>query len=252
MSGYIGSSSWADQRLPGSFRGVPFIILENNLRRGRQTVLHVYPFRDDPWPEDLGRSPRLTSFRGFVVGDDADQQMQSLMAATEVAGPGLLTHPVLGSFMASLISFTCSDQVDRGRVWSFEMTVVPYFPRLYPVGAVITQSVTQGLLGSVGTALAKDFAAVQATVTQVRTAVGGVVQTVQGYAAQAQGLIHDATSLAHIPTALAGNFGRFAGGSRSGGLPGFTSFAQASGTVNGAFASVGRISSSLSGLASLL
>lgn len=261
MSGYLGGAAWAGARQPASFRGIPFIALENQFKRGRQIALHVYPFRDLPWPEDLGRSPRISSLRGFVLGDDADDQMYRLMAAVERPGPGRLVHPTLGSFAAQVLNFSCSDAPDRGRVWSFEMTVVPFAPRTYPSAKADTQAQSKGLFGEFGATVAKDFAAVQQGVSQARQAVAGVVQTVQGYVAQAHGLIHDATSLAHLPSALIGNLGRFAGGSVAANVPGLrvlgpgsalSAFAQASGTINGAFGAVSRISGTLSGLAGRL
>ncbi len=246
-------SAWASLRQNGSFRGVPFIVEANSLKRGRQVALHIYPFRDDPWPEDLGRSPRVTSFRGFLLGDDADQQMLALTAAVETPGSGQLVHPVLGSISVQVIACTFDDELDRGRRWSFDMSFVPAVARIYPVAAANTQAHTQGLFGSFGTAVAADFKAVVSTVQQVRTTVAGYVSTVQSYVGQAQGLIANATALAHLPAQLAGNFGRFAGGSRSVTLPSIGgSIAGLTGTVNGAFAHVSNIGGTLGNLASKL
>ena len=239
--------AWALTRLPASFRGIPFVILDNSLRRGRQVALHTYPFRDDPWPEDMGRSPRITSFRGFVIGDDADYQIQALIDAVEQPGPGQLVHPVFGSILATVLTFVPSDDAKRGRVWSFEMTVVPYLDRIYPIAAANTQATTSGLFGATGDAIAKDFAAVKSTIAQARSAVTGVVSTVQSYAAQGFSLIRDATALAHIPASLAGNLGRFAG---PGGL--VTSVSLATSAATGAIASVDRIGSTLGTLAAKL
>jgi prophage DNA circulation protein len=252
---YYSFAPWAVMRLPASFRGVPFVILENNMRRGRQVAMHTYPFRDTTWPEDLGRSPRITSFRGFVVGDDADNHMQALMAAVEAPGSGQLVHPVLGSFSVQVLAFSCSDTAEEGRRWSFEMTVTTAYDRIYPIATAATQSILQGLFGGVGTALAQDFATVANTVHQVQTSVTGVVQTVQGYVSQVNGLVHDAQNLARLPSTLAGNFGRYNGANIAANTPGtasVTSFALASSTVNGGFQDVSRIGSSLAGLAGAL
>ncbi len=247
---------WAAFRLPASFRGVPFVIEGSNPRRGRQVALHTYPFRDDPWPEDMSRSPRITSFRGFVLGDDCDHQIQALITAVEQAGPGQLVHPSLGSFSATVLEFAASDSKEEGRLWSFEMTVVPYTPRIYPVVAADTQAQSAGFFGSLGAAVSKDFAAVASTFSTVQQAVSGAVQTVQGYAAQATGLMADATSLAHLPAALTGNFGRFAGGGLALNVPGLgggiATIAQASSIASGALSSVTRIGGTLSSLAGQL
>ena len=254
-----GKPLWAALRGPASFRGIPFKVLENNVRRGRQVGLHVYPFRDDPWPEDLGRSPRITSFRGFVIGDDADAQIKNLIEAVETPGPGPLIHPVFGSINATVLAFAALDEAEKGRVWSFEMTVVPFLPRVYPTASANTQGAASGLFGSFGASLQKDFAAVQSTVNQVKSAVTGVTSTIQGYVSQATGLISDATSLVHLPTQLLGNFGRFAGGSIAGNIPGLSaglgalnSVSSVAGSINGAFATASRLGGNLTSLAGKL
>ena len=265
--------AWAEGRQDASFRGVPFVITENNLRRGRQVALHVYPFRDDPWPEDLGRSPRVTSFRGFVVGDDADERIERLVEAAEQPGPGELIHPSLGALTVMVLTFACSDEAGRGRVWSFEMSVVPALDRIYPVTAADTPGLLHRLFGSTGDAIAADFASAKATFNEVKGQVEGVVSTAQGYAREAQGLIRDAQSVARLPGRLTGNFGRFTGLRVNPNLLGTERFASRLGTanrtlanysssggaiggpisaVNGAASSVGRIGSRLDALAAKL
>ena len=245
------SGAWAAFRRGASFRGVPFVVLESNLRRGRQVALHVYPFRDEAWPEDLGRSPRLTSVRGFVVGDDADDQIADLIEAAEAPGPGLLVHPTLGSFTAQVLNFSASDAAERGRVWSFEMTVAPAVARIYPAASADTQGQVRALFGRVGQAVAGDLAAVRAAVAPVVASVAETVRTVQSYAASAQSLVQDATSFAHIPASVLGNFGRFNRG-RGLAIPGVATFAQVSGTVNGAVGGVQRTGAALAALAARL
>ena len=245
------SGAWASARRSASFRGVAFVVLENSLRRGRQVALHAYPFRDDPWPEDLGRSPRVTGFRGFVVGDDADQRIADLIDAVEQPGPGELVHPTLGALTVQVLTFSASDAPDRGRVWSFEMSVVPATPRVYPAASADTQGQVKGWFGKLKDTVAKDFAAVQSTVKEVRSTVNGYVQTAEGYIQQGQGLIHDATSLAHLPKQLVGNFGRFNLKSLTNGS-GLSSVSQATGLVSGATSSVDRIGATLGSLASKL
>ena len=113
-------------------------------------ALHLYPFRDQAWPEDLGRSPRVTSFRGFVLGDNADQQVAALIEAVEAPGPGQLVHPSLGAMTVQVVSFAASDNPERGRVWSFEMSVVPALERLFPNAAKDTPGLLARLFGDTG------------------------------------------------------------------------------------------------------
>ena len=260
---------WTESRQDASFRSVPFVITDNTLRRGRQVALHVYPFRDDPWPEDLGRSPRVTSFRGFVVGDDADERIERLVEAAEQPGPGELIHPSLGALTVMVLTFACSDEAGRGRVWSFEMSVVPALDRIYPVAAADTPGLLHRLFDSTGDAIAADFASVKAKFNEVKGQVEGVVSTAQGYAREAQGLIRDAQSVARLPGRLIGNFGRFTGlrvnpnllgterfagrlGTANRTLANFSSSGGSISAVNGAASSVGRIGARLDTLAAKL
>ena len=248
------AGAWAQARRPATFGGVPIVIEETSFKRGRQIALHVYPFRDDPWPEDLGRSPRITSLRGFVIGNNPDSLRDQMITVAEKPGPIALVISSLGTVQVSVLEFAISDTKARGRTYQFEITVVPTTGRIYPVVAVSTQSQTTGFFGSLGASVSSTFAAVQSTVSQVQSQVTAAVQTVQGYASQAQNLVHDVTGLANLPAALAGNLGnvgRFAGVGIAGSST-FASLAQASGTINGAFTSVGRISSTLGGLAAKL
>jgi prophage DNA circulation protein len=252
----MGIPLWAALRMPASYNGLPFVVIENSYRRGRQVALHTYPFRDDPWPEDLGRSPRITSMRCFVVGEDCDSQLEALALAVQMPGPGQLVHPTIGAFSATVLEFTASNTVEGGRMHSFEMSVVPYVPRIYPVATADTQAQTQGLFGSMGTAIATDFSAVTTTIGSAAQAVSGVVRTAQGFISQATGLVSSATALAGLPAALSGNFGRYAGGNLASGVlslgGGVTTIAQAAGIASTAAANVNTIGVSINRLASQL
>ncbi|HUB49054.1 MAG TPA: DNA circularization N-terminal domain-containing protein [Acetobacteraceae bacterium] len=61
---------WAANLQPASSRGVPFAVEVDTYRGGRRIVLHEYPYRDDPWPEDTGRATRRITITGFLLGDD--------------------------------------------------------------------------------------------------------------------------------------------------------------------------------------
>ena len=80
-----------------SFRGVPFFVESAEISGGRRAVVHEFPFRDDPYVEDLGRKAHSFRIDGYVIGDDYLAQRDALQAALEnVAGPGELVHPYDG------------------------------------------------------------------------------------------------------------------------------------------------------------
>jgi len=83
----------------GSFRGVPFFVEAVEDSFGRRTVTHEFPFRDDPFEEDLGRRARTFRFDAYVLGDDYLDQRDALLTACEdVEGPGEFVHPYRGVF----------------------------------------------------------------------------------------------------------------------------------------------------------
>jgi len=52
------------------FRDVPFFVDVAEREGGRRTVPHVFPLRDKPFIEDMGRALRMFPVEGYVVGDD--------------------------------------------------------------------------------------------------------------------------------------------------------------------------------------
>jgi hypothetical protein len=82
---------------------------------GRRWADHQYPGRDTPYAEDMGRSQRVWSFTGYLIGDDYPLRRLALVAACELAGPGPLIHPTVGVVMAVCRTFTHSEARDRGR-----------------------------------------------------------------------------------------------------------------------------------------
>lgn len=264
-SNAAGLGPWADARLPGSWRGLPFKVRESEIRRGRRTTVHEYPKRDTVWVEDLGRATRIIAFRGFLVGDDVDSQLKAMLDAAETDGEGTLVHPALGSMTASLAQpLVARDTVEEGRVWSLEFVFVTGASRSYPVTSVATQSAaltaadacdatTAGSFASVGTTLASAGATIQGGITDARQVVQGVRSTIGGYVSLAQGVVRDVNALGRSVAGLTGgNFGRFSLGARLGAIPGLTNATQAVTQANAAAASVSHLTGSLSNLVNAL
>jgi prophage DNA circulation protein len=129
-----GLGPWSARLQPASWRGCEFAVREAPIKVGRRIVLHEYPYRDDPWPEDMGRASRMCRFSGFIVGDDVFDQRDAMKTAAEQKGSGTLVHPSLGSATATLLDFTATERADLGRAVELEFTFVisgqtqPIFP----------------------------------------------------------------------------------------------------------------------------
>ncbi|MDL2226543.1 DNA circularization N-terminal domain-containing protein [Deltaproteobacteria bacterium OttesenSCG-928-M10] len=87
---------------PASFRGVPFKVMDASDGRGRATVIHEFPLRDQVYVEDLGLARRTIDITAFVIGPEYESERDALIKALEEKGPGSLVHPWLGSFQVSL------------------------------------------------------------------------------------------------------------------------------------------------------
>lgn len=82
----------------GSFRGVPFLIEEEQgLDGGRRIVSHEYPLRDEGLTEDMGKRLRRYQVSCLVIGDDHLAQAEKLIDALEASGAGTLKHPYFGT-----------------------------------------------------------------------------------------------------------------------------------------------------------
>ncbi|OWY40073.1 hypothetical protein CEK28_04880 [Xenophilus sp. AP218F] len=91
----------ADQQL-ASFKRVSFRVRDAGAEVGRRSVLHEYPYRDDPYGEDLGRAARGFSLTAIFLGEDAESELQMLIDALEAPGPGTLDHPWRGRHLVQL------------------------------------------------------------------------------------------------------------------------------------------------------
>lgn len=105
-----------------SFRGVPFLVRASERGGGRRAVVHEFPFRDDPFVEDLGRKARPFRVEGYVIGDDYLEQRDDLLAALEdEAGPGELVHPYHGVRRAICVNLSVSETTADGGMATFAL-----------------------------------------------------------------------------------------------------------------------------------
>jgi prophage DNA circulation protein len=97
--------AWQEKIQKGSFRGVPFTVSDSAGEAGRRVVLHEYPFRDKPYPEDLGKSAQGGfTIECYVAGPDYMDQRDALIDALNQSGPGILVHPFHGRKSVQVIS----------------------------------------------------------------------------------------------------------------------------------------------------
>lgn len=222
MSVTTSRSAFRSSLRPATWRGLSFHVVASETVAGRRVHVHEYPFRDDPWPEDLGRRTRQFSVKGFLVGDDVADRLRQFQDAAEESGSGSLTHPLRGDLDVTLLAFSASDAWDEGRIVRIAMEFVEAGERRFP------GSVTDGRteVGSAASAVDKASGAagergIFQTLREGYAGAQRMVRTAQGYIRQATGLVGQATGAIRSVTALAGvpglgSLGRFIGGSSSG------------------------------------
>jgi prophage DNA circulation protein len=208
--------------LPASFRGVPFGVLATDEQLGRRVAMHVYPGRDEPWAEDMGRAPRAFRLRGFIVADDrvyagGPIQLQRLliMAAAEKWGSGVLTHPTLGVLQVACRGLSLGQDLAAGTMSEISFEFVESGKRSFP-------SLLSSGSGLLSAATLCDLAIAADVVRAVALAAGGGDSPTPLKAAglywiakvEAQG--RDATALVKLSARLPGNLGRYAPGANAG------------------------------------
>ena len=204
------AGEWWQQLQPGSWRGVGFVLDAGQTVAGRRIALHEYPYRDDVWPEDLGKLPRRFSVQAFLVGDDVYAQRNAMLAACEQAGAGTLVHPTLGSTQVVLMEFSVTDRRDRGRYVEVQLTFIMAGDVRYPATGIATGQAVTSAAAALQAASKGDLGAALAAIPNVPPAALGVVQ---GFTGMANQVVADAGSIVGAVRGLQGMYGRFSNGS---------------------------------------
>ncbi len=135
-----------------SFRGVPFFVETGDRTGGRRAVVHEFPYRDDPFVEDLGRKARPFRIEGYVVGDDYMAQRDALLDALEnVAGTGELVHPSYGVLRVVCLNATVRESKTEGGIATFAIDFIET-PTQAPVPTEVVDA-TDEVSASADTAL---------------------------------------------------------------------------------------------------
>lgn len=108
-----------------SFRGVPFLVQDSGRSGGRRAVTSNFPFRDDPFVEDLGRKEQGFRLEGYVLGNSYMAKREALRAALEdKKGPGELRHPYHGVHRAICTDLEIKETQSNGGIAMFSLVFV--------------------------------------------------------------------------------------------------------------------------------
>lgn len=150
--------TWREQLQPGSFRGVAFLVDAHDASSGRRLAIHEYPFRDEVYAEDLGRSGRTFGVEAYVVGDDYMAARDALIDALEQPGPGTLRHPYLGLRTVAVQSYRLSETTREGGLARLSIQFVETGEARYPAASAATQARAAAAADAATAAAQNDFA----------------------------------------------------------------------------------------------
>lgn len=206
---YLRAASW---------KNVPFAVRVSDLGAGRKVAPHQYPFRDQQWPEDLGRRGRHLRVEGFLVDGGGQyggqgsigQQAARMLKACESPGPGDLVHPLYGR-MTMQLSVCESRHADAPGVLELRFEFLESGPPLYPQIAADTQAQSR-LTGFAAMAAAAQSWSIGFS-EAVQTALGddAVGAALGSWTSIANTAATTATSLVTMVGIMPGEFGRFVG-----------------------------------------
>jgi prophage DNA circulation protein len=137
--------SWRDELQPASIRGVPFLVETGSMKFGRRAFAKEYPYRNDPFVDDMGRRMRVYTLEAFLIeakdDDDLFGQRDALIEALEKEGPATLIHPRFGALRVQVGDATWRTEKREGNVERFSIDLLEATAEAQPQVAVDTLDV---------------------------------------------------------------------------------------------------------------
>jgi hypothetical protein len=133
----IPNTLWRDQLLPASFRGAFFHVETGSRENGRAIVVHEFPKKDVPYPEDMGRKAMQFTVRAYCIAypiDTSEPLYQRdyraarniLITALEQEGPGVLQLPTINPMMVVCPQYRWTEEERFGGFCTFDLSFVEY------------------------------------------------------------------------------------------------------------------------------
>lgn len=213
VRGKIGSNIKVTGR--GTFRNVPFLILDEQKQSGgRRLVKREYPMRETGGVNDLGKKLRSRTFNVCILSSHAGtarDEADALMDALDAPGNGELVHPDFGTVDVMVDSWERRIKADDLNYYVFTITVYPALQDTAPdvtvdsAAAVSTQrTVVTGSLGDSLTSAWQTVTEGTAAATAVMDAVTGVIDDISD-AVDNLGIIQTVSGLMGSLTAMKGS-----------------------------------------------
>lgn len=96
--------AWQEDSLPGELNGTRIYVTRRGYRFGRETELHVFTGRDEPFSEDTGAKPEYYEVDFVVAGNDYMIARDEVVDILSKPGPYTYVDPTFGDVQVSLDS----------------------------------------------------------------------------------------------------------------------------------------------------
>ncbi|EPT3046439.1 DNA circularization protein [Escherichia coli] len=196
----------------GSFRGVPFLVYQEQRERGgRNIVRREYPLRESGGADDLGPKLPEFTFTVLVTGDDLQTQRSRLRDALRAPGVGELMHPDYGTLNVLINSFESRYNASEQGTVEFTINVIPASDDTAPSVAEDTAAALEQKSGSAmnqlfntlsdgWTVISDGLHDVQAMTDTISDKIDALENAVSG-----MGIVQDISAFTASFTALKGN-----------------------------------------------
>ena len=224
---------WSDHIRPASYRGVPFAVVEGDGEFGRRVAIHEYPFKDTVYVEDLGRSTRKFTLRGFLIqgsllysAPDVFSQRESLIAAVEQNGAATLVHPTLGELTVFVPEggLKITESAESERIFEFTLTCIEGGELEFSIIEGETLGAKDHWLKVLTTASAKYIGLMKKEVRSLTRFIEVAAGVLDNFGIQVESAIGTVTNLVHVLDSVFGNtrYSRYNNGSVGGSVSGIT------------------------------
>lgn len=129
--------------LPGSFRGIPFVVLSHTDNLKPNNVIHTGAYWKKPISENIGNKPRKIEISGFMDTDSilGGIGLPFLKSVLMAPGSGFLTVPGIGALTVVVEDASFTDSVDTQPLVMIEMSFVEVQSKLGILGDLLSGSI---------------------------------------------------------------------------------------------------------------
>ncbi|PZQ44874.1 MAG: hypothetical protein DI551_09235 [Micavibrio aeruginosavorus] len=137
-------ASFFDDLRPASFRGISFLVPDDEKAFARRIQVHQYPGRDAPFHEDLGADVDEYNITAVIHGPNYISKAKSLEEALKSPGIASLVHPHYGTIQVVVMRVRRAHSTAEGGVVRFSITCQKAGVAAFPTSAANTISALSG------------------------------------------------------------------------------------------------------------